>query len=961
MNSTHWARMKEWFEAAMERPPQEREQWLQRVCADEPELYIELHKLIGHAEQMGGFLDGSPPEQPLRIFAPGQCVANRFEILEFLGEGGMGEVYAAKDRELGCGVALKTLRAEIACDAGNVERLRREIQLALQVTHRNVCRVFDLEQHTGPQGETLFLTMELIAGETLSQRIARKGRLTAEETLSIASQIALALDAAHRVHIIHRDLKPANIMLSPEVADAGEFRAVVMDFGLARSADHALAGGTRQLFGTPSYMAPELLEGKYASAASDVYAFGVTLHEMLTGKRPGPGADLPRRWRTAVASALDPVPQRRPASASELLKLAGVGAPLRFRSKGFSRRRKIVAAAVLISVSSFAVGFRLYQQQPSFPPGSVVLLTDMVNATGDRQLDASTEVFRSQLGQSAQLRLWDRSRLPGLLRNMKLPETTRVTGKMARDLAWREGVPFILYGSVAPLGDGLSLNLRLERLAAASVFTRSAWEFSARAADKEHLLDVIHESSVWLRRHVGETSGELAAHDRPPQETTTASWEALADFASAEDFQRQHRTDTAIAVLRQAVQLDSHFALAYTRLGDLLTSSYRYEEGLQFYRIALDEKNREHLTRREQLNILGIYSIDTDNIAGAEAAFAELEQEYPQDYLPSFYLAWPLRWQKRLEESLRRLQAADLKKRDSLSVVSGLAVGYLLMGRNAELTQEIDQLQRMGYGAFANHYRGLGAFAAGDYTKALASFREEMASPDPRSHHVGAYLYATLLCELGRWDEAERMLNQELGADASGAEPELRSNELLAAAYVAWKTGKPARVGDYCREAASPQSGPAMVSRVGVLLARAGQLSEAKALEARLRTMSVTPLATAALIRLSSEILLADGKIQQAISGFERLDEMEPALRHREGLARAWLRAGQPEKALTYYSPLLDGRYLWQTMDRDYPGILTDAAANCVRAASAAGRPDIEAQALALFRSRRPGSAELSY
>jgi serine/threonine protein kinase/tetratricopeptide (TPR) repeat protein len=963
MNPTHWARMKEWFEAAMEHPPADRESWLKRVCADEPELYSELNRLISHAEQMGEFLDGVRPEEPPHIFSAGQCIANRFEILEFLGKGGMGEVYSATDTVLGTSVALKTLRAEMASDVRNVERLRREIQLARQVTHRSVCRVFDLEQHAGLHGEILFLTMELISGETLAQHIARRGRLTEEETQPIASQIAQALDAAHRVRIVHRDLKPANVMLSPEVEGISEFRAVVMDFGLARNSDPTSVG-TRQLFGTPLYMAPELLEGKDASTASDIYALGVTLHEMLTGAKPAKGSrangDLPRRWRPAIERALDPLPQRRPASALELLELAGAGSPVRFRFLALPRRSQLAAVVVLLAMAVFAAAFRLYEQQPHFPPGSMLLLTDVVNATGDRQLDATTEVFRSQLGQSAQIRLWDRARLAQLLRTMNLPDSTRLTGKMARDVAWREGVPFILFGSVAPLGDGLSLNLRLEQLAPASVFARSAWESSVRSADKEHLLDGIHESSVWLRHRLGEKSGDLAVHDRPPQETTTSSWEALANFARAEDFQRQYQTDTAIAVLRQAVQLDPHFALAYTRLGDLLTSTYRYEEGLKYYRIAQDETNREHLTRREQLNILGIYSIDTDNLAAAEAAFAQLEQEYPRDYLPSFYLAHTLRWQKRLEESLRKLRDADRKRKDSLSVVSGLAVNYLLMGRNAELNQQIDRLQHLGYVAFASHYRGLGAFAAADYTKTLASFHDEMASPDPGSHHAGAYLYTAVLCELGRWDEAKRQLDEELRADATGAEPELRSNELLAAAYVAWMTGNTTQVGDFCREAISPQVGPAMVSRVGVLLARAGRSSEAKALETRLRAMPVTPLATAALTRLSAENLLAEGKAPQAVAGFERLDSLEPALRHREGLARAWLRAGQPEKALTYCQPLLDGRYLWQTVERDYPGILTDAAGDCAQAAAAAGRVDIEREARLVYSNRRPVPTDVS-
>src|SRR5215468_1129318 len=218
-------------------------------------------------------------------YKPGDLVAERYKILRVIGEGGMGEVYEAEDLLLKERVALKTLRDHVANDDTIIHRFKREIQLARKVTHPNVCRLFDVGIDKRGNREAAFLTMELLEGETLSARIRREGRMTTDEALPIAEQIAAGLAAAHAAGIIHRDLKCANVILVE--APAG-LRAVVTDFGLARVA----AEGSDQVtgdavVGSPAYMAPEQVEGgRRLTAACDIYAFGVVLYEMVTGKLP---------------------------------------------------------------------------------------------------------------------------------------------------------------------------------------------------------------------------------------------------------------------------------------------------------------------------------------------------------------------------------------------------------------------------------------------------------------------------------------------------------------------------------------------------------------------------------------------------------------------------------------------------------------------------------------------------
>lgn len=231
---------------------------------------------------------GGGPARP-RLFEDGAVVAQRYRVLRFVAAGGMGDVYEAQDQELGTRVALKTLRLDLLGDEGAKERFKTEILLARKVTHPHVCRIFDLGTHR-PDGDgrpVTFLTMEYLQGETLADRMVRAGRLAPEEALPLVGQISEALAAAHRAGVIHRDLKPANVMLVP----SGEAsRAVVMDFGLARGGERD-SGLSRpdHVLGTPAYIAPEQIEGHAVSAATDVYALGVVMYEMLTGTLPFAG------------------------------------------------------------------------------------------------------------------------------------------------------------------------------------------------------------------------------------------------------------------------------------------------------------------------------------------------------------------------------------------------------------------------------------------------------------------------------------------------------------------------------------------------------------------------------------------------------------------------------------------------------------------------------------------------
>jgi tetratricopeptide (TPR) repeat protein len=315
---------------------------------------------------------------------PGAVLGGRFEIASFLGEGSMGEAYEAIDRELGDRVAVKVLRPEISRDEEALQRFKREVQLARRVTHPQVCRVFELffaaaataRPGEAPGATRAFVTMELLRGETLAQRLERQGQLAPEEALPIAVQMAGALTAAHAAGVVHRDFKSANVMLVPAPSSPAGQRAVITDFGLAYSGGEAQMTATGTLIGSPAYMAPEQVLGREVTPAADVYALGVVLFEMLTGRlpfeadtaigtalkrlhQPPPAlsAYLPQvdeRWETAIRGCLALEPEdrfARPSMVADALAGRQVPHPGRAWFRGGRRFSGARAAALVLAVA----------------------------------------------------------------------------------------------------------------------------------------------------------------------------------------------------------------------------------------------------------------------------------------------------------------------------------------------------------------------------------------------------------------------------------------------------------------------------------------------------------------------------------------------------------------------------------------------------------------------------------
>lgn len=340
-------------------------------------------------------LPESDDEGWVRTFQPGTLVARRYLIQHFIARGGMGEVYEAFDREMQQPVALKTVTSTAGDNPRAVRRLKAEVQHARRVSHPNVCRIHDLGTHlVQPSGAQVhFLTMEFVEGETLGTRVRLAGALPLDEVRKVARELVLGLGAAHEAGILHRDFKSDNVILKSDAE--GQSTAVILDFGLARALDNdpdqPASSSNPTLVGTFGYIAPEQLEGKAHTPASDIYAFGVVLFEMLTGqlpfesgsspavnaldrlqkRAPAPSSinpSVPSAFDAVVARCLRRLPEDRFQSAQEVLAALDAIRDVAPRKRSSLRVLAIAAAVVALSLGAY---FAIQSLAPANAPPAI--------------------------------------------------------------------------------------------------------------------------------------------------------------------------------------------------------------------------------------------------------------------------------------------------------------------------------------------------------------------------------------------------------------------------------------------------------------------------------------------------------------------------------------------------------------------------------------------------------------
>ncbi len=425
-------------------------------------------------------------QAPFRDLPVGGTFAGRYQVVEELGRGGMGRVYKAYDTEIKEHVALKVLRPEIAADEGIIDRFRNEIRLARRISHRNVCRMFDL----GKTGDTAYITMEFVSGEDLKTLLKRVGQLPVHRTIAVAEQVCQGLIEAHRLGVVHRDLKPQNIMIDRE----GNAR--IMDFGIARSILERGVTGTGIVIGTPDYMSPEQLDGRDVDGRTDIYALGAILYEMLTGappfegetplvvamkhkteRPPDPGElnpQVPEALSRLILRCLEKDREKRFQTTEEIL--AGLktlgreypatrGLTAARTVKKPSRLKPLWLGGVVAAVAAIAVLSYLFFGRPGTPGEAEVTKPSEYNSSiavlpfADLSPQRDQEYFCNGITEDLITKLATVGQLKVISRSSVM--RYKGTEKNSREIGKELDVETILEGSIQREGDNVRVNVQL--------------------------------------------------------------------------------------------------------------------------------------------------------------------------------------------------------------------------------------------------------------------------------------------------------------------------------------------------------------------------------------------------------------------------------------------------------------------------------------------------------------------
>src|SRR5271165_1044393 len=627
----NWEAVKALFEAALEENAADRSSFLKERCSD-PSVCAEVERLLAEHDEAASFLSTPAlanalpdPAATTQQLSASQVLASRFRILRFIAGGGMGEVYEAEDLELREHVAVKTIKPEILVQPNAMARFKREVHLARKVTHPNVCRIFDLFRHKpergGAQDEIVFISMELLRGKTLGTRLKENGRMSLREALPLIGQMASALAAAHDVGIVHRDFKPGNVVLVPTPGQSGE-RAVVTDFGLALrplASDEGVSLSTGQgILGTPAYMAPEQLEGLAATNASDIYALGLVIFEMLTGQKPFVIGD--NQLFSALKRLTEaPIPLRRfapdlsPACESVILRCLPRDPAERFssphevsaallenspqqattQSVALPLRRlataKIVGPAVVL-VFAVLVAAGVYEWRalrPKVEPAVVV--AGFKNSSGDPAFDwlatDLSETLTADLGASTGIKTVPTDELARVRTELSIPPAQNLDSENLSEIRQALGANYVLLGSYSidaqSPGKGLTLDLHLEDSAgnALGTFHRTGNETEYSKLVTEISAEVLGKLGT-ARLPEGEVSQLQHLYPNSP-EGRKLYFEAL-------DKLRSMDAPAALDLLKKAAQQDPSNVAIHSALADTWSQLKHDHEAADEARIAAD-------------------------------------------------------------------------------------------------------------------------------------------------------------------------------------------------------------------------------------------------------------------------------------------------------------------------------------------------------------------------------------
>jgi serine/threonine protein kinase/Tfp pilus assembly protein PilF len=689
----------------------------------------------------------------VRELVTGSRFAGRYHVIEELGKGGMGRVYKVFDEKIKEKVALKLLKPEISADEQAIERFSNELRLARKISHRHVCRMFDLGEDRG----THYITMEYVPGEDLKSVLRMMGQMSAGKAVLVARQVCEGLAEAHRLGVVHRDLKPQNIMIDRE----GNAR--IMDFGIARSLKVKGMTGAGVVIGTPEYMSPEQIEGQDIDGRSDIYSLGIILYEMMTGCVPFEGesflsiavkqkTEKPRNPRDlnpqvpddlvrVILRCLEKDKAKRYQSAEDALSELGRierGIPTTEKvlpsvkpstaheiTVKFTPRKLVApAAALIILIAAVIVGHRLLTHRgfiapPAGKPSLAVVYFE--NMTGDAGLDhwrkALPELLITDLSQSKYVNVVTSDELYDVLSQTNQLEAKSYSLKALRDLAARARVNHVLMGQLTRAGDSFRLGYTLKSFGAGET-VGSGWVAGQGIASFYPMIDALtRKVKEDLKLSKAEIAGDV---DVELGKITTASPEAFLLYVEGREYHNKRDFAMSIEMMEKALAIDPGFAMAYRSMAMSYNNSYYMAKAEACLKKAMELSDRVSPKER--------YLLEADYYSRSEAmtpkaieAYKKFLEIYPDDSFANIKLAYIYNTYEMWEESIERCRVPIRDKDRTYYAYSYVASSYQALGQ-PEKTKDVI----MGYFSTIGDSGPL-RFDLADYYMYQGKYKEALA------------------------------------------------------------------------------------------------------------------------------------------------------------------------------------------------------------------------------------------
>jgi tetratricopeptide (TPR) repeat protein/predicted Ser/Thr protein kinase len=831
----------------------------------------------------------------------GAILGGRYEIVRMLGQGGMGAVYQAYDRELERQVGLKVIRSDMAANPEILKRFKQELILARQVTHKNVIRIFDLGQVEGFK----FITMEYIDGENLQSLLRRKKKLEPAEAANIIAQVCRALEAAHAEGVIHRDLKPQNIMLDKSG------RAYVMDFGIARSMTGDGMTQTGAIIGTPDYMSPEQAKGQPLDARSDLFSLGIIFYEMLTGLVPfdadttmgklwkrtnepaRPVAELekavPQAVSDIVRKCMEIDPQKRFTGAAELLQAIevwqGPAAATRVfpsSSSAWPAHAKWLAAGLALAIVGVGVLLRLrFNAQPAAPHAPMsLLIADFDNKTGDTVFDDTLEpILGITLEGAPFISSFNRGQAKRIAASVK-PGTTRLDSSAAELVAVREGVNAVVTGSIARQGGGYLLFVStIDPQTGKSIVTEQK-----SASNKQDVLAVAGKLAEGIRKGLGDTT--LDSKKSGSETFTAASLEAAHAYALGQDYQLSAKWSDALEAYAKAAELDPDLGRAYAGTAAIYANLGRRQEAEKYYALALTHIDR--MTDREKYRTRSGYYLLVRDQFRAMQELNSLVSEYPADssghanLALAYFLGRDMK--KALEEEKHALEITphSVLQRVNYSMYALYAGDFDTAANQAKsILQESPKFdQALRTLALAQLAQGHEEDARQNYT-ALQTVNAYGAS-------IAATGLADLTLYQGRLAEAVAILRQAISADMAAKDMDSASDRTATLGLVQITLGKNQDALSSADQVATDSKEPSVLYRAAQVYIAAGQEQKALQLAASLSGRLDGDAKLYAKL-IAGEAQLKKGNSSDALGSFQEAQKISDSWLGHFDLGRAYL------------------------------------------------------------------------